>query len=158
MSIRLPRLLAVPAVAAVIALAACAPADQAPQPTADATPTPTPSATPEPIAFHADGTADDNRAIFLETVEQVWSSERSAEGRAYVDALVETGFDKSQMQVSKDLSTVGNPAETMMVSVRWSDSACLVGQFGPDTPSPVAKVFEPLDGVCIPGETRAIDW
>lgn len=161
MSIRPSRLVAAPAVFFVVALAACAPENGATEPTPHATPTasstPTATPTPDPVEFHADGSARDNLPIFQETIERAWRSDGRAQGRTYVDLLVEAGFERSAMQVSKDLSTVGNPAETMMVSVEWSETACLVGQFGPDTPEPVATVLEPVDGVCIPGETAAIE-
>ncbi|WP_110589093.1 DUF6993 domain-containing protein [Microbacterium suaedae] len=163
MSIRPSRLIAAPALITVLALTACGPVGGTAEPTPDATPSAEPSTsadptpTSDPVAFVAEGSARDNLPVFLAVLEQAWESDGRAEGRTYVDLLVETGFDKSAMQVSKDLSTVGNPAETMMVSVKWSETACLVGQFGPDTPQPVATVLEPTDGVCIPGETAAIE-
>ncbi|WP_156759617.1 DUF6993 domain-containing protein [Microbacterium karelineae] len=161
MSFRPSRLIVVPALLAVASLVACAPETGEAEPTPDAAPTatPTPSETPapEPVKFSPDGSAEDNLPVFQQAIERAWASDGRAQGRTYVDMLAEVGFDISEMQVSKDLSTVGNAAETMMVSVRWSDSACLVGQFGPDTPEPVATVLEPVDGVCLPGETAAIE-
>lgn len=91
-------------------------------------------------------------------VASVWASPDRVAGRAYVDALVAAGFDKSAMQVTNDDSTVGNPAESIQFSVRWGDE-CLVGQVGPATGNPVSVVLPGLaDGACLVGVTRPIDW
>ncbi len=89
----------------------------------------------------------------------MWSSDQKVAGRAYIDALVAAGFDRSAMQVTQDVSTVGNPAESIQFSVRWGDDECLVGQVGPSTGQPVTVVLPQLaEGRCLVGETRAIDW
>lgn len=124
--------------------------------TAAATPTAGPTAAP---ALVPDGSAEDNLPYFTEVTEQVWASERRAEGRAYIDALVAAGFDKAAMQVTHDVSTVGNPAESMQFSVLWQGE-CLVGQVGPDIGEAVTRVLPAVqDGtVCLLGATRPIDW
>jgi hypothetical protein len=128
-------------------------------PTVTATSTPSPTPTHAPVALVPDGTARQNLPIFRKVVRHVWKSDDRVHGRAYVDALVEAGFAKKDMQVTEDLSTVGNPAETLLFSVRWSDGECLVGQVGPETGKPVTKVLPQLgDGKCLLGKTRAIDW
>ncbi|GAA3647129.1 hypothetical protein GCM10022202_03140 [Microbacterium marinilacus] len=116
-------------------------------------------AAPEAPALVPEGTADDNLPYFSAIVDEVWGSDRRGEGRAYVDALVEAGFDRVAMQVTEDLTTVGNPAESMQFSVRWDDQ-CLIGQVGPDVGETVARVLPALeDGtVCLLGDTRPIDW
>ncbi|WP_396668221.1 DUF6993 domain-containing protein [Microbacterium sp. R86528] len=122
--------------------------------TSAATPTPTVTVP----AFDADGTAEQNLAVFALTVEEVWASADKASGRAYVDALVAVGFAKADMEVTEDYSTVGNPAESIQFSVKWGDQ-CLVGQVGPATGDPVAAVLPGLDeGTCLVGDTRSIDW
>ena len=68
----------------------------------------------------------------------VWATPDQVSGRAYIDALVAAGFDKSAMQVTPDQSTVGNPAESIQFSVRWGEE-CLVGQVGPSTGAPVDR-------------------
>jgi hypothetical protein len=90
--------------------------------------------------------------------EQVWGSPDQASGRAYIDALVAAGFDKEAMQVTADLTTIGNPAESILFSVQWGED-CLVGQVGPTTGDPVTAVMPvvPDDG-CLIGVTRPIDW
>ena len=118
---------------------------------------PTSTAAPEPTLV-PDGTAADNLPLFTAVTASVWASEERAAGRAYVDALVEAGFDKAVMQVTRDLSTVGNPAESIQFSVRWGDE-CLIGQVGPATGDPVTVVVPVLaEGTCLVGETRPIDW
>jgi len=120
-----------------------------------APPAPTASAAP---ALDPQGTATDNLVFFAGVIDSVWASGSPGAGRAYVDALVAAGFDKGAMQVTKDLSTVGNPAESMQVSVLWA-SECLVGQFGSATGAPHSTVQAVLPGdLCLLGNTRPIDW
>lgn len=105
-----------------------------------------------------EGTAEENLPFFTSIVEAVWATPEQAQGRAYVDALTAAGFDKGAMQVTQDLSTVGNPAESIQFSVRWGDE-CLIGQVGPATGAPfttTAAVLEP--DLCLIGQTRPIDW
>lgn len=117
----------------------------------------TTTAAPAPT-YVAGGTAKENLPVFAATVEKVWGSSDKAHGRAYVDALVAVGFDKSAMQVTDDTSTVGNAAESIQFSVRMGDQ-CLVGQVGPATGDPVTTVLPVLGGgVCLLGKTRPINW
>lgn len=106
----------------------------------------------------ADGSAADNLPLFTAVMTQVAATDARAQGRAYVDALVAAGFPKADMQVTNDLTTVGNPADSIQFSVRW-DGECLVGQVGPSTPAPTALVLPLLSGdSCLIGQTRPIDW
>ncbi|MGM1016457.1 MAG: DUF6993 domain-containing protein [Actinomycetota bacterium] len=146
-------------VALFTVLVACAPTpDPAPS---ESEPAPTASASPaaeEPV-FDPDGSAEDNLPIFTSVTESVWESDDRESGRAYIDALVEAGFDRDLMQVTDDTTTVGNAVESMQFSVRWGDDQCLVGQVGPSTGDPVTAVLDQLDvGRCLIGATRAIDW
>ncbi|WP_307861132.1 hypothetical protein [Microbacterium sp. SD291] len=125
----------------------------------DANPAPTTPATAESPSYVADGTAADNLPLFAATTAQVWASDQRGSGRAYVDALVASGFDRNAMQVTEDLTTVGEPVESLQFSVRWGDSECLVGQVGPSTGEPVSMVMPQLaEGRCLIGDTRPIDW
>lgn len=120
---------------------------------------PSASAAPVAPAYTPDGTASDNLPLFTDTVAQVWGTDQRVSGRAYIDALVVAGFDRAAMQVTQDVSTVGNPAESLQFSVRWGATECLVGQVGPSTGDPVTAVLPQLaDGRCLIGTTRAIDW
>lgn len=143
----------------MLALAGCtpAPAEPTPSPTASvATPTPTP--TPTGPALIADGSAEDNLPFFTSVMNAVAATEQRAQGRAYIDALVAAGFDKADMEVTQDLTTVGNPVDSLQFSVRW-DGECLVGQVGPSIPAPTALVMSQIPGdTCLIGTTRPIDW
>lgn len=143
--------------ASIATLAGCA-GEPAPAPSVTPTATAEPTAPAGPVLL-PDGTAEDNLPVFTQVVEQVWGTERRAEGRAYVDALVAAGFDRDAMQVTSDRSTVGNPAESIQFSVRWGEESCLVGQVGPSTGAAVTMVLPQLaEGRCLVGATRPIDW
>lgn len=145
---------------AALLLSACAPEDEpVPPPSASTssgpkpaeTPTPTPAPTLDPGA-----SAEENLPFFLSVIEGVWESDTRGEIRAYVDAVAKAGFDREKMQATADHSTIGRPAETMQLSVLWKDE-CLIGQFGPDTGAPLARIMAPLEGdVCLLGDTEPI--
>lgn len=156
------------AVAAVLtaSLAACTPGDTATRtPPAARSPAAAPSASsapedsePSTPALVPDGAAADNLPVFAAVTAAVWATDDRVAGRAYVDALVQAGFDRSAMQVTHDRSTVGDPAESIQFSVRWGQE-CLIGQVGPATGEPVTTVMPVLaEGDCLVGNTRPIDW
>lgn len=147
----------------VIALAGCSAFGAVDEPAATSTPTmsidvtPTPSESTEP-GLAPEGTAAENLAYFTAVVDEVWAGADADAGRSYVDALVAAGFDKAAMQVTEDMSTVGNPAESIQFSVEWGEE-CLVGQVGPATGDPFTVVVDALPGGgCLLGQTRPIDW
>lgn len=146
-------------IALATALTACTPEpDATGDPTAAPEPAPTATTPAEPTLV-ADGSAADNLPVFAAVTAQVWASAENVRGRAYVDALVAAGFDKAAMQVTADESTVGRPAESILFSVRWGETECLIGQVGPSTGEPVTVVADQLaEGRCLVGATRAIDW
>lgn len=124
------------------------------QTTASASPTATPTAP----ALVRGGTAQENLPFFRQIVEGVWAGPEQVTGRAYIDALVAAGFDKTAMQLTPDTSAVGNPAESIEFSV-LSGEACLIGQVGPAIGTAVTIVAPALaDGGCLLGATRPIDW
>ncbi len=148
------------ALALALALTGCTPGGPAAthSATASTTPTTTPSPTPTGPAIVPDGSATQNLPFFRSIVDQVAEGPQAAQGRAYVDALVAAGFDKGAMQVTQDLTTVGNQADSIQFSVKWKGE-CLVGQVGPSVPGPQTRVL-PLvpEGTCLVGQTRPIDW
>lgn len=96
--------------------------------------------------------------MFSDTVLAVWRTEQRFQGRAYIDALTNAGFDRSQMQVTEDETTVGLQADSVQFSVRMEDE-CLVGQVGPAIGDPVVALLPGLaTGGCLIGQTRPIDW
>lgn len=153
------------AVALALALSGCtaggpAPTSSSPtlvpETTASAQPTPTVTEPAEP-AFIADGTAAENLPVFTAVVGAVWATPSHVTGRAYIDALVAAGFDRNAMELTPDVSTVGNPAESIQFSVRLTDN-CLLGQVGPATGDPVTIVAPILaEGTCLIGETVPVD-
>lgn len=146
--------------ASILTLAGCF-ADAGDGPSASSAPSasPTPTSTGDAVPrLVPEGTASDNLPLFSAVTDAVWAGPDNASGRAYVDALVAAGFDRSAMQVTADRSTVGNAAESLQYSVRWGEE-CLIGQVGPATGSPVTLVADGLaDGSCLLGSTRVIDW
>lgn len=147
--------------AAAIGLAGCTPSPSptpTPSETASAPPTATETPTPTPQQLSEATDADQALPFFADVVTAVWATDQRFQGRAYIDALVQAGFDKSAMEVTYDESTVGNPAESIQFSVRWGDE-CLVGQVGPSTGDPVVAVMPGLATErCLIGDTRPIDW
>lgn len=150
-----------------LALAGCT-QEAAPAPTAATVAPPVPvssgSATASataaaPATFTPDGDANANLPAFLAAVDRVWATDARGEGRAYIDELVATGFtDTSAMQLTPDVTTIGNPAESIQFSVLWHGE-CLIGQVGDATGEPVAAVEPAIsEGVCLVGTTRPIDW
>lgn len=132
--------------------------DSVAPPSAEASPTPDSTVPAEPELV-PDGTAEDNLPVFTRVSEGIWATDQRVSGRAYIDALTAAGFDRAAMQVTQDLSTVGNTAESLQFSVRWGEDECLIGQVGPSTGQVVTAVMPQLaEGRCLVGTTRPIDW
>lgn len=143
-----------------MALVGCTPT-ATPEPTQSpttTTATPTPTATPTDPVLVPDGSAEDNLPLFTAVMNAVYARNDATKGRPYIDALVEAGFDKSRMQLTRDKTSVGNEADSIQFSVLWGDE-CLVGQIGPSVRTPTAAVVPELpSGGCLIGQTRPIDW
>lgn len=139
-------------------LAGCAMTATPPAPTPSASAPVSASPTPAGPTLVPDGSADDNLPFFTQVMTTVWDEGESVKGRDYVDALENAGFDRADMQVTKDKSSVGIPADSIQFSVLWKDE-CLVGQVGPSVEEPTAIVLPELPtGDCLIGDTRPIDW
>jgi len=143
----------------IVALTGCTPATPQPTPSSPAQ-SATASATPTPSdpTLAPDGTATQNLAFFRSIVDAVAAGPQATQGRAYIDALTGAGFPKADMEVTQDLTTVGNQADSIQFSVKWKGE-CLVGQVGPSVPGPQVRVLPLLpEGTCLVGQTRPIDW
>ena len=154
--------LSVVAVAVLVGCTAPATPDArptAPTPTVSVSPTPSPTVAPPSVpALVPGGTAEANLPYFSLVTQQVWSGPERMAGRAYIDALVGAGFDKSRMQVTRDQTAIGNGADSIPFSVAWGDE-CLIGQAGAAFPGPLTVVLPILEGgACLIGDTRPIDW
>jgi hypothetical protein len=152
--------LAFAGVAMLVGLTACTFDD--PQPTDSATARPTPSAPGEPTPtapeFRPELSATENLPYFDWVNGGVVASNAAAGGRDFIDALVAAGFDKAQMQVTADTTTIGDPADSVQFSVLFQGE-CLVGQYGPKSGGYHGAVRPPLGtGTCLVGQTRPIDW
>ncbi|WP_448810250.1 DUF6993 domain-containing protein [Agromyces bauzanensis] len=122
-------------------------------PTATATPT-----TGAPPTFRPELSAEENLASFDAVNLAVVAANASAGGRDFIDALVAAWFDRSQMQVTPDRTSVDLQADSVQFAVLVHDE-CLVGQYGPASGGYHSAVRPPLGtGGCLVGRTRPIDW
>ena len=126
-------------------------------PTASATSEPSATPTPDP-ALVPTGTAGENLVYFNFLAAAVTKANPAADGRAYIDALVAGGFDRSAMEVTFDRTQANLVADSVQFSVRFAGE-CLVGQIGPASDgfhSVVAPILS--TGLCLVGASRQIDW
>ncbi|SJM51342.1 hypothetical protein [Gulosibacter sp. 10] len=135
-----------------LALAGCA--SDAPEPG----PTDTAAATDAPApTFVEGGGAEENKAYFDATLEQLLEANPEAKSHEMVNALVDAGFDKGRMEVTFDRTTVDLDADFVIVSVKMPDEQCLIGQTG--THGYASDVVAPMStGNCLVGKTQEIDW
>lgn len=125
------------------------PTPTAPSTSATSAPRPTPTPTTE---------AQGRERSFADVVNAVWGTGDRMSGRAYVDALVAAGFDKTQMQLTPDETSIGGPVDSIQFSVRLGED-CLVGQVGEVIGNPVVAILPGLaTGGCLIGDTRPITW
>jgi hypothetical protein len=92
-------------------------------------------------------------AVNRRTVDRV----EAPGGRAFIDGLVAAGYRRDAMQVTADRTTIGLAVPSVQFSVLWQ-GVCLIGQHGPASGGYRSVVAEPVDGRCLIGRTRAIDW
>ncbi|HEX4057103.1 MAG TPA: hypothetical protein VHX87_02145 [Galbitalea sp.] len=149
---------AVPLVlATTIALAGCAQA--APKVTPSRVPTPTPGSTSTAIpVYKPEGTAKQNLDYFRLVGHALLDNNPSANahGKTIVNWFVAHGFDKANMQVTPDTTTIGLAAWNIEFSVKIN-GGCLIGQAGnvgfQSFAAPVLST-----GKCLIGQTRPINW
>jgi len=153
---------AVTVVLALALLAGCsagpAPAGPAPTRTTASAPSATQSsnATPAAPQYLPDGTAKANKSYFDSVTTALLARDPSAGGKNVIDALVAAGFDKANMQVTPDTTTIGRKVDSVLFSVRIG-TECLLGQLsGSQYTSSVQAAL--ADGTCLVGKTRPINW
>lgn len=150
--------LALAGAAIVMGLTGCT--APAPNPTPDPSPT-TSSASPAPEAppsLRPELSAGENLAYFDSVILGVLEANAAAGGRQFIDALVAAGFDKSQMELTSDRTTVDLQADSVQFAVLFQGE-CLVGQYGPASDGYHSAVRPALGtGGCLVGQTRPIDW
>jgi hypothetical protein len=156
--------LALAGAAIIVGVAGCT--APAPSPTLEpasqtASARPTASASPIPVApptLRAELSAGENLAFFDSVNLGVVAANSEAGGRDFIDALVAAGFDRSQMEVTADNTTVDLQADSVQFAVLFQGE-CLVGQYGPASGGYHSAVRPALGtGGCLVGQTRPIDW
>jgi hypothetical protein len=125
-------------------------------------PVPTPSGTSSASAavptYDPTGTAQDNLAYFDAVGHALLDNNptANAQGETIVDWFVSHGFDKSNMEVTPDKTSIGLAAWNIEFSVKFGNS-CLLGQAGNvGFQSSVLPVL--ATGKCLIGQTRPITW
>jgi hypothetical protein len=125
------------------------------------TPTPTPSSTAAAIpTYDANGTASDNLAYFNKVGKALFASSggtaASTQGELIVNWFVDHGFNKSNMEVTPDKTSIGLAAWNIDFSVRFGKT-CILGQAGNvGFQSSVVPIL--ATGKCLVGQTRPINW
>jgi hypothetical protein len=140
------------AFAATVLLAGCSFGGDGPGPdeTQQATQTPDPT-------FDPSGGAEANKAYFDMTLRDLLADDDKASSHDFVDTLTDAGFDKSQMEVTFDRTTIDLEADYIIVSVKMPDGQCLIGQRS--SKGYASMVAEPMStGKCLIGKTQDIDW
>lgn len=159
--------LALAGLAFVVSATGCAPEGSARVPSASpsavAEPTGAPSETVPPTpsvppTLSPQLSAAENVAFFDAVNLGVIAANAEAGGRDFIDALTAAGFDRAQMQVTADRTTVDLPADSVQFAVLFQGE-CLVGQYGPASGGYHGAVRPALGtGGCLVGQTRPIDW
>ena len=147
--------------AAALLLAGCV---QNPTPVAIPTSTPSPSssasAAPAVPTYDPGGTASDNLAYFNKVGQALFSSSQgtaaSTQGELIVNWFVDHGFNKSNMEVTPDKTSIGLAAWNIEFSVKFGNT-CVLGQAGNvGFQSSVVPIL--ATGKCLIGLTRPITW
>jgi hypothetical protein len=153
--------LVVPVAAVLIAvLAGCvqtAPPVTTPVPVPTATPSGTSTATAIPT-YNPSGTAQDNLAYFNKVGHALLDNNptANAQGETIVNWFVAHGFNKSNMEVTPDKTSIGLAAWNIEFSVKFG-TTCLLGQAGnTGFQSSVLPVL--ATGKCLIGQTRPINF
>jgi hypothetical protein len=109
-------------------------------------------------AYNPTGTAKQNLAYFQVVGHALLDNNPSANthGKTIVNWFVSHGFDKANMQVTPDKTTIGLAAWNIEFSVKIN-GGCLIGQAGNvGFQSFAAPVL--ATGKCLIGDTRPINW
>jgi hypothetical protein len=140
----------------LLGLAACVGGAPEPAPsthTATATPGPIPSEVP---TFDPNGNAAQNLPFFNQVNQQTLAAKPSATGMDFVNGLIAAGFNKADMQVTSDKTSINLQPGSVQFSVKMKDQ-CLIGQFGQDSGGYQSMVAAPIStGTCLIGNTVPI--
>lgn len=127
--------------------------------TPSAVPTPKPGSTTSAIpVYQPNGTAKQNLKYFDLVGHALLDNNPTAnsQGKTIVDWFVQHGFDKSNMEVTPDKTSIGLAVWNIEFSVKMGKS-CLIGQAGN---TGFQSTVEPIlaTGKCLIGTTRPINW
>jgi hypothetical protein len=141
-----------------LALAGCTQAS--PKAISSIVPTPRASSTNPAIpVFDANGTATQNLAYFNEVGHALLDNNQTAQsqGETIINWFVSHGFNKADMQVTPDKTSIGLAAWNIEFSVEMNNT-CLIGQAGnTGFQSYATTPVQPI-GKCLIGTTRTINW
>lgn len=116
------------------------------------------SATTSSARFYPNGNAQQNLPFFNAVNEETVAKNPNASGRDFINGLVAAGFDKSDMQVTADITTVGLTPGSVQFSIKMGNS-CLIGQNGNGSDGYHGEAVAALaTGTCLIGETVPITW
>lgn len=163
-----PRAVAV-AAAALLVLSGCAP-DAPTEPTASPPPVtnaPTGGATepaepteptgpPVPEEFIVGGSAQDNAPVLQGVLERlVVDTGARPVGRSISSAAIQAGFDAAAMELTADVTPLGNATDAISLAVRIQDE-CIVAELrGTNVMTIVTPVLS--TGRCLVGATVSLD-
>jgi hypothetical protein len=104
--------------------------------------------------FDASAPLPENVDLFNRTAADVAGS-GSPTGVDFTNALAAVGFDKSQMQITADRTTIDAVAPAIVFAAKV-DSKCLLGQYTPSSHEYEHQVVDPIStGSCLIGEVSA---
>lgn len=122
---------------------------------------PVPTITPSPTASAPvveDTSANGKKELFDATNEATIAAAGGAVpgGEAFIDALINAGFDVAAMQLTPDKTAINLDADNVQFSV-LIEGDCLIGQYG--NVGYQSVVLPALSsGLCLIGKTRPINW
>ena len=106
--------------------------------------------------FVPEGGARENQPYLDWLIRQTLDDRASGRsGLAVVEALEAAGFDRAHLEVTRDLSLIELPVDSVSVALLWEDE-CFIGQWGNDW---YVSQIEPVLGTgrCLVGETVSLD-
>ncbi len=156
-----PRAMSAGAIVVAMALGAAACGSPTPEATPPATSTmPTivaPTVAPEVIPeLNPNGTALQNLDYFDYVLRELIAETSTPTGRQIIDRLAESGFDKSQMELTPERTPIGGAADNIQFSVKINGT-CLLGQSGNVGFITIAADLLATD-TCLVGNTQPINW
>ncbi|KFF58654.1 hypothetical protein JF66_16995 [Cryobacterium sp. MLB-32] len=127
-------------------------------PTGSAPSSASPTATAPPVLTLEPNLSATGNLAYFDSIASVVAATNPVDGRAYIDALVAGGFDKSAMELTFDRTHVDLAADFVQFSVLFAGE-CMIGQYGPASGGYHSMVAPVLgSGTCLLGVTRQIDW